>query len=73
MNVIYRDVWSANPLDGNGDPINPDIDYLYTDLTTTAPTSLACQADWQRNCRSVIHYIDHIHPLWGEPTTIMTR
>ena len=67
MNVIYRDVWSANPLDGNGDPINPDIDYLYTDLTTTAPTSLACQADWQWNCRSVIHYIDHIHPLWGEP------
>ena len=36
-------------------------------MTTTAPTSLACQADWQWNCRSVIHYIDHIHPLWGEP------
>ena len=23
-----------DPLDANGDPINPDIDYLYTDLTT---------------------------------------
>ena len=67
MNVIYRDVWSANPLDVNGDPINPDIDYLYSDLTTASPTSLPCEADWQWNCRSVIHYIDNIHPLWGEP------
>ena len=67
MNVSYRDVWSANPLDVNGDPINPDIDYLYTSMTTEQPTSLACQQDWQWNCRSVINYIDHIHPLWGAP------
>jgi len=67
MNVIYRDVWSANPLDVNGDPINPDINYMYSDMTTTAPTSLACQSDWKWNCRSVINYIDHIHPLWSEP------
>ncbi len=67
MNVIYRDVWSANPLDANGNPINPDIDYRYTDLTTAAPTSLTCQSDWRWNCRSVIGYIDHIHPLWSQP------
>jgi hypothetical protein len=67
MNVIYRDVWSANPLDVNGNPINPDIDYLYTDLTTPSPTTLACQSDWQWNCRSTIQYIDHIHPLWSAP------
>ena len=51
MNVIYRDVWSADPLDINGLPMNPDIDYLYTDLTTTSPTSLACQSNWQWRCR----------------------
>ena len=67
MNVIYTDVWSANPLDANGDPINPDIRYMYTDLTTPEPTSLTCQQDWQWNCRSVINYIDHIHPLWSQP------
>jgi hypothetical protein len=68
MNVIYTDVWSANPLDVNGNPINPDIAYLYTDLTTAQPTSvIPCQTDWQWNCRSVINYIDHIHPLWDEP------
>jgi hypothetical protein len=70
MNVIYTDVWSANPLDQNGDPMNPDIKYLYTDLTTAAPTSLGCQSDWQWNCRSVINYIDHIHPLWNEPRIV---
>jgi Tol biopolymer transport system component len=70
MNVIYRDVWSANPLDVNGDPINPDIDYLYTDLTTTPPTSLACQADWQWNCRSIINYESIIHPLWSQPRIV---
>ncbi len=67
LNVIYRDVWSANPLDNNGNPINPDIDYLYTDLTTASPTSLACQTDWQSQCRSMINYETIIHPLWSQP------
>ncbi len=67
LNVIYRDVWSANPLDVNGDQINPDISYLYTDMTTTSPTTLACQADWQWNCRSIINYETVIHPLWSDP------
>jgi hypothetical protein len=70
MNVIYRDVWSATPLDVNGDPVNPDIDYLYTDLTTPSPTSLACQTDWQWNCRSVINYESIIHPLWNQPRVV---
>ena len=71
MNVIYRDVWSANPLDANGLPINPDIDYLYTDMTTTPPTSVPCQTDWQWNCRSVINYESVIHPLWSQPRIVM--
>jgi hypothetical protein len=71
MNVIYRDVWSANPLDVNGDPINPDIDDLYTDMTTPPPTSLACQTDWQWNCRSIINYESIIHPLWSQPRIVM--
>jgi hypothetical protein len=64
MNVIYRDVWTADPaLKLN----NVDIDFLYTDLTTTSPTSLSCQQDWQARCRSVINYISNIHPLWSQP------
>ncbi len=67
LNVIYRDVWSANPLDVNGSQINPDISYRYTDLTTPSPTTLACQSDWQWNCRSIINYETIIHPLWNAP------
>ena len=70
MNVMYTDVWSANPLDVNGDPINPDIMYRYLDLTTPSPTTLSCEQDWQWNCRSVINYIDHIHPLWSQPRIV---
>ena len=44
MNVIYRDVWTADPLVAAN---NVDIDWLYTDLTTASPTSFACQQDWQ--------------------------
>ncbi|MGB5629792.1 MAG: hypothetical protein WBM45_09225 [Woeseiaceae bacterium] len=71
MNLIYRDIWSANPLDVNGDPINPDIDYRYTDLTTAPPTTIQCQTDWRWNCRSVINYETVIHPLWNEPRIVM--
>jgi len=71
MNLLYTDVWSANPLDVNGNPINPDIDYSYTDMTSPSPTTLACQSDWQWNCRSVINYESVIHPLWDQPRVVM--
>ena len=64
MNVIYRDVWTADPVIRAN---NVDIDYLYTDLTTLAPTTLACQQTWQSHCRSIINYESIIHPLWSQP------
>ncbi len=67
MNVIYRDVWTADPVIRAN---NLDIDYLYTDLTTPSPTTLSCQADWQWNCRSVINYETVIHPMWNEPRIV---
>lgn len=63
MDVIYRDVWT----DINDRALDPDIDYLYSALTTAAPTSNACQLDWQSQCRSIINYISTIHPLWSQP------
>ncbi len=68
MNIIYRDVWTADPVVRAN---NADIDYLYTDLTTSPPTSLSCQADWQWNCRAKINYETIIHPLWNEPRVVM--
>ena len=37
MNVIYRDIWTADPVIAAN---NVDIDMLYTDLTTALPTSI---------------------------------
>ena len=68
MNVIYRDIWTADPVVAAD---NADIDYLYTDLTTAAPTTLACQQDWRWNCRSVINYEAVIHPLWNEARLVV--
>jgi len=68
MNVIYRDVWTEDPVLAAA---NVDIDYLYTGqgllpgLTTQPPTTLACEQNWQARCRSVINYIPIIHPLWS--------
>ena len=67
MNVIYRDVWTADPVVAAN---NLDIDYLYTDMTTASPTTLACQTDWQSQCRSVINYETIIHPLWSQPRLV---
>ena len=67
MNVIYRDVWAADPVIAAN---NVDIDWLYTDLTTASPTSVACQQDWQAPCRSVINYETIIHPLWSQPRLV---
>ena len=64
MNVVYRDVWTADLVVRAA---NVDIDYLYTDLTTPSPTTLACQGNWQAFCRSVINYESIIHPIWSQP------
>jgi hypothetical protein len=60
VDVSYPDgVWA--------DPEDPDasFSYRYADLTTPAPVSAACQTAWTPLCRIVIHYEQHIHPLWS--------
>ncbi len=69
MNLEYTDVWSADPTIAmlNNDSFE---DARYTDLTTPSPTTLACQADWQWNCRTVINYETIIHPMWNDPRIV---
>ena len=62
LDLVYRDVWTADPVIRAN---NADIDYLYSELPLP-PTSLACMATWQATCRSTIHYIEHIHPIWSQ-------
>ena len=63
MDIEFDDVWTDEGRAGR--PADPSFDYAYIDLTTTAPTSPNCITQgWSANCRAVINYEMHIHPLW---------
>ncbi|MBT2990106.1 MAG: PD40 domain-containing protein [Candidatus Thiodiazotropha sp. (ex Ctena orbiculata)] len=67
MDLLFTDVWT--------DPAmrEPDaaFSYRYADLGTAAPLSdAACAGDWNVLCRAVIHYEQHIHPLWALPRPV---
>ncbi|MDX1507920.1 MAG: hypothetical protein R3358_06550, partial [Woeseiaceae bacterium] len=66
MDVIFRDVWTDSTVRAP----DPDIDLLYTDLTTEIPVATACLQSWSSLCRAEIHYETHIHPLWNEPRLV---
>jgi hypothetical protein len=61
VDVLYTDVWTDSAAATPSAPIS----YLYTSLTTTAPTNVNCIADWTPACRVIINYETHIHPLWS--------
>ena len=42
-----------------------DLSLAYEELETPKPISGVCENDWAANCRTVINYESHIHPLWG--------
>ncbi len=49
----------------------PAIDLRYDDLElvyfgTNAPAKSTCQDSWDANCRTIINYETHIHPLWSK-------
>jgi len=62
VDLEYQDVWT--------DPVAagrlPDADYslTYAAITATPLPEMYNCSPWTVNCRVVIHYEDHIHPLW---------
>ncbi|QFS86767.1 hypothetical protein FIU96_07905 [Marinobacter sp. THAF39] len=59
--VIYADEWSGDAVD----PKPESFVYAYADLQIPPPISGVCAADWASNCRIVVNYEQHIHPLWS--------
>jgi len=68
VNVRYSDVWT--------DPaLTPDASFSrqysgapaaeVSALSTTFPTTAACETQWESTCRIVINYQEHIQPLWS--------
>ncbi len=62
VDLVYEDVWT-DPVAAGRSP-DAGFAYRYADLATAAPVSAECQARWQAGCRIVIHYEQHIQPLW---------
>jgi Tol biopolymer transport system component len=67
MDLVFSDVWT--------DPAmrEPDaaFSYRYADLETPAPLSdPLCSTRWNVLCRAIIHYEQHIHPLWSLPREV---
>ena len=61
LDLRFSDVWTDPDLLSPA----PDLVYAYADLRTPIPTTPACVGTWSAICRGVIHYEQHIHPLWG--------
>jgi len=68
VDPVYEDVWTDVPTAGR----QPDASfaYAYLGLSTPPPTSGACLSAWSGDCRIVINYETHIHPLWSTPRSI---
>ena len=68
--LIYHDLWTDETAAAR--PRDASSSLLYADLFTAAPATLACQGDWDSQCRTVIHYEQHIHPLWNRDRGVNT-
>lgn len=59
--IVFEDVWTNEAQMPKAD----SFALAYGDLQTPPPISGVCANEWTANCRIVIHYEQHIHPLWG--------
>jgi len=60
VDLVYSDDWT-DPAKRAKDA---SFEYRYANLATPAPVSVACQDLWMGSCRTIIHYPDHIQPIW---------
>ncbi|NNF17768.1 MAG: hypothetical protein HKN70_13575 [Gammaproteobacteria bacterium] len=63
--IVFTDVWTDENAAGRSK--DGPFSWRYADLQTAQPVSTACTSEWQSHCRIVIHYEQHIHPLWVLP------
>ncbi len=69
VDVVFDDPWT-DPV-AAGRAADAPFSYRYSNLLTLAPTSGACQTRWEGQCRSTIHYPNHLQPLWSLPRIIL--
>lgn len=70
MDVEFDDVWTDELKAGR--LVDPSFTYSYVDMTTPAPTTVNCITQpWAPNCRIIINYETHIHPLWATDRPVL--
>ncbi|WHI51512.1 hypothetical protein P3339_01370 [Microbulbifer sp. MLAF003] len=65
--VQFSDVWTDPAVRAK----DTDVSLAYADLLTEIPAPLACLDNWDSSCRSVIHYEQHIQPIWELPRQVV--
>jgi len=82
VDVLYTDVWT-DPADATV-MVNSPLTYSYAALQAAGeifdpaaavpmnpPTSSSCLTAWDKKCRILINYEDHVHLLWAKPRGAM--
>ena len=70
MDVEYEDVWTDEVKAGRA--ADAPFSYAYIDLTTPPPTTVNCVTQaWAPNCRIVVNYETHVHPLWSASRPVL--
>ncbi len=67
VDINYDDVWTDASLRAK----DASLSYRYAGLDTPAPATSNCQTQWDTQCRVVINYEQHIHPLWGKSRQVL--
>jgi len=62
VDIAFVDIWT----DPAQTPAS-SFDYSYSALQSPSPVDPACVTTWTANCRIVINYPEHIHPIWEVP------
>lgn len=67
LDLVFADLWT----DPDVRAPDPAFSLPYADLQTPVPASdPVCISDWTPVCRSIIHYGEHIQPLWDLPRQV---
>jgi hypothetical protein len=61
VDIRFDDLWTDEDLRAK----DASFAYNYSDLSTLPPVDPGCVNNWISSCRIVIHYPDHIHPVWS--------
>lgn len=67
LEMTFTDIWT----DPNVRTPDPDWSLRYDDLDTPVPATPACRLAWDPYCSIVIHYPEHIQPIWEREREVM--